>query len=695
MKLPYSLKKIITTSWFLAAVPAFILIIYLPPFGSRYKLLIEEPVKPLVGVIYDDLNSDNKSEIIYYGKGVPYYYLVVGDYNGRVYDQWNLKDNVDPAMSEVFTGNFDNDFFKEIYIFTNKGDSLFININEFFEKGGTKLERVYITEIGVVNGTVTSIIKHAGFFDIDGDGKKELYFSIHTGFGLEPRRLYYFDITRKVLKISSFIGVICQNPKMTDIDGDNKPEIFGIMGASGNYRKRPPFTDSSTWFMVFNENLSFEFPPAEFPGLTNMLDIKAYKNTNFKGYLLAHYTGSADTSIMKPRMMLYTTEGKLKRDRPFSDLTNVDYPVLTVNHSKNGDRIYLLGPDLLELNEKLEVINKLKSPLHTEFNYLWADINFDSDDELLLYSEKEKKLVICQASLRKIAEAEIITDRLIFNISLVLLDNNEKKMVLTSSNNAYFLTLKKNDYYILGFMAYPGVYFLLVFCIKILNKINTVNVVQKESLKRRLITLQLQGIKTQLDPHFTFNALNSIASLVYLEDKEAAYDYLTKFTELLRGMLNDAERVYRSLGEEVDFVKTYFDLEKLRFGDKFNYEFQIGKEISYKEQVPKLVLQTFAENAIKHGIMSRTEGGVIKIIIDKIGDNLKLTIEDNGIGREGAAGLSTSTGKGLKLTSEFYDILNQLNKKPITHTFIDLYNESGVPSGTRVDVLVPLEIDVR
>ena len=85
---------------------------------------------------------------------------------------------------------------------------------------------MFITKIGVVNGTVTSKVRPAGFFDNDGDGKAELYFSIQTGFGLEPRRLYYFDIVRKELKTSHFTGVICQNPVMSDIDGDNKPEIY-------------------------------------------------------------------------------------------------------------------------------------------------------------------------------------------------------------------------------------------------------------------------------------------------------------------------------------------------------------------------------------------------------------------------------------------------------------------------------------
>jgi LytS/YehU family sensor histidine kinase len=166
---------------------------------------------------------------------------------------------------------------------------------------------------------------------------------------------------------------------------------------------------------------------------------------------------------------------------------------------------------------------------------------------------------------------------------------------------------------------------------------------------------------------------------------------MNKFTQLLRGLINDADRIYRSLGEELEFVTTYLDLEKLRFGDKFNYEIIIGDNVSQREQVPKLVLHTFAENAIKHGIMSLAEGGILKIRAVKDQDYLILSVEDNGIGRAKADGQSTSTGKGLRLTGEFYDILNQINKKPIRHFIIDLHDEKGDSLGTRIEVWVPVD----
>jgi hypothetical protein len=600
---------------------------------------------------------------------------------------------MDLDMSDFFFGNYDHDRYKEIYVFTYKDDSLFLNINEFFDPAGTKLDRIYITKIRVVNKKVTSMIWPAGFFDTNGDGKDELFFSIQTGFGVEPRRLYSFDIVHRELKTSQLTGVICQFPKMVDSDGDGRPEIFGLMGASGNSKTWFPFSDWSSWLMVFNDSLKLKFPPVEFPGLTNILEINSYTKDGFKGYVVSHNTGSADTNVIKPRIMFYSLDGKKIRERLFSDLGLNSYTRMVVLKNRNTDRIYLLGKVFLELNDQLGVIKKARSPFNTSFDYSYIeDINFDGEDELLVYSISEEKLVIFNADLKKIAETKLRGAERMFRFSHYSSKDHENKLFLNAwGGYGYFLKLKRNDYFYLGYLAYPGIYLLFLLFIILIKRINTLQVVQKESLNRRLVTLQLQGIKSQLDPHFTFNTLNSIASLIYLEDRHLAYDYMNKFTQLLRGLINDANRIYRSLGEELEFVTTYLDLEKLRFGDKFNYEIIIGEGVSQREQVPKLVLHTFAENSIKHGIMSMTEGGLLKIRAEKDKDYMILSVEDNGIGRAKAYGQSTSTGKGLRLTGEFYDILNQINKKPIRHFIIDLHDEKGDSLGTRVEVWVPVE----
>lgn len=676
--------------WFLAIIPALSLILFLPPLGLKYKLLVEDIGSSYVNDVYTDLNSDTITEVVRTGKGYPYYYVLVLDNNFNIYDQWNLKDTISKDLSHTYLGNYDEDNFSEIYIFSYKDDSIFLNINEFFDSSGLKLERFFLTKAGLVNNTLTSYVNPAGFFDVNGDGFKEFYFTIATGFGLFPRLYYYYDIKNKVLISGKFLGVNCQQVRLTDADGDKKPEIFGLMSASGNYKTPTPYSDRSTWLMVLNENLEFEFPPVEFPGLTNTLDINSYSNGNFRGYLISHNTASADTTVLRPRLMLFSAEGKLLREVPYSKFGFNRFAKLCILDNHINDRIFVFGKDLIELNSDFKVINSVKSPLKIPFYVKMEDIDLDGSQEFLFYSDTEDKIAVYNSSLKLLAEADIkITDPTL-RISHFFSSDNKHKLFVTSSVESWFMELKKNNLFYMGYLAYAGIYFFLVMFIELINKINTYKVQQRERLNQRLLALQLQGIKSQLDPHFTFNTLNSVASLIYTEDRQAAYDYMTKFTQLLRGMINDAEKIYRTLSEELEFVTTYLELEKLRFGDKFNYTIEIGDGISRKEQVPKMVLQTFAENAIKHGIMPCEEGGFLKLLVEKDNGYLKLIVEDNGIGRKKAEGQSSSTGKGLKLTSEFYDILNQINRKPIRHSIMDLYSESGVPSGTRVEVLVPL-----
>jgi len=436
--------------------------------------------------------------------------------------------------------------------------------------------------------------------------------------------------------------------------------------------------------MVFNEKLEYEFPPVEFKGFPNDLEINSFRGDSTKGYVLSYWASGADTSVMPSRILLYSTDGVLIRSKKYSDAGINKNMHLNVVGEGNFDRIYVLEEKLYEFDEKLNVVRTTELPLKQQYFISRADINFDGSDEFFLYSDEEEKVDVFNSGFHFLAEANFKAPSTIWEFSKKLSGHEGPRLYLSSASYGYFFHLSDNKYYYFGYLAYPGIYLFFLSLIILTKKISAYQVIQKERLKHRLVSLQLQGIKAQLDPHFTFNTLNSIASLIYLEDRQSAYDYMNKFTRLLRGMLNDAERIYRSLGEEISFVRTYLDLEKLRLVGKFDYEIEVGEGITQHEQVPKLVLQTFAENSIKHGIMPYSEGGFLKISVTKEENYLKLSIEDNGIGRAKAAGKGNSTGIGLKLTSEFYNILNQINKKPIKHQITD-------SAGTRVEVWVPVE----
>ena len=137
------------------------------------------------------------------------------------------------------------------------------------------------------------------------------------------------------------------------------------------------------------------------------------------------------------------------------------------------------------------------------------------------------------------------------------------------------------------------------------------------------------------------------------------------------------------------FVENYLDLEKLRYKDKFIYKITISDNVDHNWRIPKMVLQTYVENSIKHGLRHKETGGLLTIHIKANNKQLELSIEDNGIGRKKAAEVSTgSTGKGLGIMEHYFTLFNKYNDTKIRHEIIDL-TDAGVAIGTRVVVTIP------
>jgi two-component sensor histidine kinase len=684
------LKKIVYSTWFLAAIPAIIVIWLMPSIGTKYKLDVVQAENMDKNNYYADLNSDSISEIVSFSRGFPYYFIAVKNLDHNFYDQWNITDSVSPKMSQPFFGNCDHNRFEEIYVFSFMRDSLFLNVNEMLPAGAAKARRLFMFRIGYLNGVGTGAILPAGFYDDNSDGTDELYFTFSSIFRLGPRATYRYDFVNKSLTSSPLAHSAILEPKLYDADGDKKPEIFGTSSGSGNYPSNVAYSDSSSWFIVLDSRLNFKFPPVEFKGFANGLSTMAYKGINFRGYAVAYLANGVDTAAPKSQITLYSADGKLVRSRLLSDLGVKGHTSFFVRKSYPFDKIYIIYDKFLELNDSLDVIRSVDLPFKRQYVLYADDVDGNGEDEYLFYLNQDRKLLIYSADFHKLSESDFDVSDQNVRISHFLDKDHSYKLYITTGDRAYFIRFFRNPLYPAGFLIHPGIYFSFYFFIIIIKKIGTSQQKAREQLNNRLITLQLQGIKAQLDPHFTFNTLNSIASLIYLEDRQTAYDYMHKFTELLRSMLNDAEKIYRNLGDEIEFVTTYLELEKLRFGQKFSYVIELGEGIDLRVKVPKLVLQTFAENAVKHGLMPAESGGLITLRVSRENEYIRLCIEDNGIGRAKSAGQSNSTGKGLKLTSEFYEILNQLNKKPIRYHITDLYDSSHTASGTRVEVWVPI-----
>lgn len=219
---------------------------------------------------------------------------------------------------------------------------------------------------------------------------------------------------------------------------------------------------------------------------------------------------------------------------------------------------------------------------------------------------------------------------------------------------------------------------------------------QKAEFEKEAAELKAQALRAQMNPHFIFNCLNSIKSLIQDGSNQQAIIYLTFFSKLIRSQLNNVQQEV-SLHAELETCRLYVQLEELRFGDNIICEFKIEGGIDlFSQQVPPLILQPFIENAIWHGILPKNGGRVI-VSVTQQADAIVCEIEDNGIGREMAMrnkSLASSTyeSKGMKLVQNRFNLYNTINQQRGSIEVIDKKDSHGNAGGTLVIIKFKQEV---
>jgi sensor histidine kinase YesM len=217
------------------------------------------------------------------------------------------------------------------------------------------------------------------------------------------------------------------------------------------------------------------------------------------------------------------------------------------------------------------------------------------------------------------------------------------------------------------------------------------------SFKQQIAQTEIAALRAQMNPHFIFNCLNSIQYFTAKNDSESASNYLSKFSKLIRLVLENSRSEKVTLQNELETLRLYIEMEAMRFQNKLSYRLNINQDIDQDYiQIPPLLLQPFVENAIWHGLMHKEEGGTI--VIDVTTDDFKslhITITDDGIGRQKAAEFKSKTATknksfGMKVTAERIELINQLYKTETQIQIIDLKNADGFGVGTKVIIEIPI-----
>ena len=215
---------------------------------------------------------------------------------------------------------------------------------------------------------------------------------------------------------------------------------------------------------------------------------------------------------------------------------------------------------------------------------------------------------------------------------------------------------------------------------------------EKAAVKQQLAELEAKAIRAQMNPHFIFNSLNAIQETIITENIDAAYDYLSRFSKLLRMVLDNSEKNLITLSSELQTIRLYLSLEALRFSQSFEYSIVAENQLESDEIfIPSLLIQPFVENAIWHGLINKEGDKKLKIHFKEENRMLECVIEDNGVGRARAReikmqklGASVFESKGTRLALQRIEILNRERPGSASIETIDLYDENGKAAGTSV-----------
>ncbi|MEI9909090.1 MAG: tetratricopeptide repeat protein [Bacteroidota bacterium] len=221
---------------------------------------------------------------------------------------------------------------------------------------------------------------------------------------------------------------------------------------------------------------------------------------------------------------------------------------------------------------------------------------------------------------------------------------------------------------------------------------------KEAEFQRNLADVSLTALRSQMNPHFIFNCLNSIKLYTTQNDTVSASEYLTKFSRLIRLVMENSRNDRISLTAELEALRLYIEMEAMRFKEKLSYSISVDKDVEMDYiEIPPLLLQPYVENAVWHGLMHKEEGGRIDISagMKKNESLLEINIADNGVGRVKSDELKSKTATrhksyGMKVTSERIALINQIYKTGASVAIHDITNDKGEVAGTRVVIQIPV-----
>jgi hypothetical protein len=702
-----------------------VLLLILDPYQTRYKTEIER-IEPRTSnrINYADLNNDGEQDRMDISNEVAKNAtLVVQSPDSRtekaggyisafpkqyVLDQWNFRGLFCLDEVQPFAGDYDQNQLLELICFTLDSNRIILNIVEPYGSHPHKVQDLVVDTIGLSYHNGTLSVADCQLYDLDGDNYKEVVFSLCAGLAPQPRNLYSFNIEKNFITKSPYSGSFLRKLVIMDLDQDGKPEITGESYAANNYPDGGiPFPDTTAWVFVYDEKLSFKVPPTPIGRCYSHL-WPILRSSPQGSDLFFFHCGDPNRQIInelfsvddqfqieKRAIFQAPTVGSLITYSANKSKTIISDPSLRDIYSIDGDQLKK-WKGRYHASEWLKIKNSSSNDFDVQFAYRDAR----HDDQIVFLNMDGKVLSKFNHQIET-APLEIV---------YAGEDGMVKRFVLMDSAKFYFFIQYLNPWRYLRFVLLLGLCGGIYAFITGIRMVQARQIARREATRKEILQLQLKSVRSQLDPHFTFNALNALSSLSMEGNHQGVDHFIGHFSRLLRTHLNTFDQVMVPLREEIEFVVSFTELQRIRFDNFFRLELEIDTDVNLNRDIPKMLIQTHVENAIKHGLRPLFEKmkagtpddpavtpvrntsadtpdgkGRVWVRIRETGTSMQIVIEDNGCG-SGNSTISAfeSTGTGLKAIDRIISSVRELYRMDIRQTIENSSQVANGNSGTRI-----------
>ena len=680
----------------IAFVVTIIIILFLPPIFNKYviRTIEEKKISDTEIISYCDLDSDGFSEKIIYTATRENDPSFIVKNKGKTIDQWNLKGAFLGGNFFIYCDyNFDS--INEMFVFTIRNDSIFITGIDPFNNEKHHFFNMFIDICRPYNGRYNCVVVPCANIDKDGDGYSELVIEVNTGMSRQPRNLYLIDILNDQVIKSPESGTSIHEPFIFDLNNDGQNEFMGDSFAHGNFKSVDSidYPDTCAWLMVLDTSMNFIFNPVKFGMYKTCIDVEPFRPFN-KNYLVVLQKHQGTENIGN-KLILFDDAGNRLKERTLDDFDGVENSfLLSPNLIADNLFLFLSNGNIEQIDSDLMTIKRFDLPDILFNRPIQIDLDMDGKDEFIFTSFDGQGIIITRNDFLFPVKLEFSNDKIegISYYSLIKQVNRLPYLYFQIKGSSFIIEYGANPLYSIKYLIWSGIFLVAYVLLFLLQKVQIIRAKKKVETEQKIASLQLKSIKGQTDPHFTLNLIDSIGNLFYKQDSEKAAYVFGKYAKLLRTTIISSEKISTSLKDELEYVRNYIDLEIFRYDDKFSYTIEIDNNLSVNTMIPKMLIHTFVENAIKHGFKHKDGLGMLEISAKKLSKLAEIRIKDNGVGRQKAKEYSKlSTGKGLQILNNMLDLYYDLRKVRITYLITDLKKTETEPEGTLITINIPLK----